>query len=241
MKPIRITLTKSLRFTLPLLLLACASLCARAGDFAPEGAPFGTVVKYSGTSVTTEGEESPEDNTLRILSPTQYDGGTYTYTKTGENTATVTFHFETEDDFDGEIYQYVEDGTLTVRFETEYGGTYASSGTFTDTLGFEDGYTTDYTGSGSFILAHPLTFQATALPAAKLNRNYRKQFVASGGTEQSFWRLVRGKLPAGLRLDSKGLISGRARKVGAFPLTIQVSNELGQSVRRAMILKVTKR
>jgi hypothetical protein len=50
---------------------------------------------------------------------------------------------------------------------------------------------------------------AVALPEARVNADYRYQFQAEGGLAPLNWRIVEGVLPAGVRLDASGLLSGK--------------------------------
>ena len=50
------------------------------------------------------------------------------------------------------------------------------------------------------------------------------QLTASGGIAPIHWRLLEGKLPAGLQLSDSGLLSGIPSEIGEFNLTIAVAD-----------------
>lgn len=63
-----------------------------------------------------------------------------------------------------------------------------------------------------------------SLPPGAVGKKYAARLVASGGTAPSRWRVVAGKLPAGLALSTSGAISGTPTKAGAFAVTFAVTD-----------------
>jgi hypothetical protein len=54
----------------------------------------------------------------------------------------------------------------------------------------------------------PLVIQTTVIPNAQVGAPYSLQLQASGGTAPYIWSISAGALPAGLSMDSTGLITG---------------------------------
>jgi large repetitive protein len=77
---------------------------------------------------------------------------------------------------------------------------------------------------GPLAVAPPLSVRTTRLPTARLHRRYRTTLRANLGTTPYRWRVAKGHLPAGLRLNAEGRISGRALKRGTYRLTVRVTD-----------------
>lgn len=84
---------------------------------------------------------------------------------------------------------------------------------------------------GAGTIAIPLTVTTTSLPTgsvyARTNKvRYSAQLTASGGNPPYRWTLAAGSspLPPGLRLDAKGVITGKATTPGTYPITVQVAD-----------------
>ncbi|MGA2014754.1 MAG: putative Ig domain-containing protein, partial [Solirubrobacteraceae bacterium] len=72
-------------------------------------------------------------------------------------------------------------------------------------------------------VAPPMTIAARSLPAAALGRRYSAGLFALLGAPPLRWRIVGGRLPAGLGLASSGRISGVPVRLGRGAFTVQVS------------------
>ena len=72
-------------------------------------------------------------------------------------------------------------------------------------------------------VAPPMTIATRSLPAAALGRRYSAGLFALLGAPPLHWRIVHGRLPAGLRLASSGRISGVPARLGRATFTVQVS------------------
>jgi hypothetical protein len=70
----------------------------------------------------------------------------------------------------------------------------------------------------------PLNVTTTTLPAASIPQPYRVTLQFTGGTGNTTWTLVGGKLPDGLTLSSDGVVAGRPTVVGEFSFTVQASD-----------------
>lgn len=77
------------------------------------------------------------------------------------------------------------------------------------------------------------------LHPARVGRVYRWKLVTAGGIEPTAWRVARGQLPRGLRLDrGLGLLIGVPRKAGRYRFRIQVMDDLGVRSTKTFLLKV---
>ncbi len=70
-----------------------------------------------------------------------------------------------------------------------------------------------------------LTITTTSLPGGAVNVPYSTMLAATNGTGTLFWQLTSGALPAGLTLNTSGLINGTpTTAVSATPLTFKVTD-----------------
>jgi hypothetical protein len=70
--------------------------------------------------------------------------------------------------------------------------------------------------------------------------NYEFQFQAHGGVPTLHWKLEKGALPPGLRLEENGLLRGQPERTGDFNFTLSVhdSNNPPKSVQKGFVLRV---
>jgi hypothetical protein len=108
------------------------------------------------------------------------------------------------------------DGTLS--------GTPTSNVTKTFTVQAADSENPAATGTHTYTLTSGLVFQSPSLPRATIGVPYSKQIVVKGGTAPYQFTLASGSLPAGLSLDSSGLISGTPESLAPSTLTVQVTD-----------------
>jgi hypothetical protein len=85
-----------------------------------------------------------------------------------------------------------------------------------------NGPTTGLRAPGSVAVAPPLNLTTRTLPPAALERRYAQHLWAILGQSPLRWRLVRGHLPHGLKLVRSGRVTGVARQLGRFHLTVTV-------------------
>ena len=95
----------------------------------------------------------------------------------------------------------------------------------------------------SLAVAPPMQIATRSLPPAALGRRYAGRVIAILGVKGLRWRVVRGRLPRGLRLQLSGAIAGIPRRLGTSTVTVQVrsgtkrvpgqSRKLRLTVRRA--------
>jgi large repetitive protein len=77
------------------------------------------------------------------------------------------------------------------------------------------------------------------LRPARVGKVYRWTFITAGGIGPMAWRVPRGRLPRGIRLDRElGLLSGVPRQAGRYRFRIQVMDDLGVRSTRTFLLKV---
>jgi Putative Ig domain len=120
-------------------------------------------------------------------------------------------------------------------------GTPATTGTFpfkllvTDTRGVTA--TVDLT-----ITVYPtLSLVATRLAPARVGRSYRATVRARGSVQPVTFSVRSGRLPTGLRLDSKtGVLSGKPRKPGTYTLIIVAQDGLRRTAKETYVLTVRR-
>ena len=94
----------------------------------------------------------------------------------------------------------------------------------------------------SLAVAPPLSIATASLPPAARGRRCTVTLVADLATAPSRWRIIRGHLPNGLRLSTAGRISGVPRQLGAFHLTVAVTDSTKHAMHasRKLTLKVAR-
>lgn len=84
----------------------------------------------------------------------------------------------------------------------------------------------------------PLAIPANDLLRGRLTVPYHEVIEARGGYEPLFWSLESGSLPAGLALDTTGLIAGMPTETGWATFTVRVRDSEGSEASREMELRV---
>lgn len=113
-------------------------------------------------------------------------------------------------------------------------GAYRFTATASDTEGRSASY------AGAIAVAARLEIDTRALRAAKVDRAYRAKLRWHGGVEPRTWRVVRGKLPRGLKLDRKeGVLAGTPRVAGRYVVAIQARDGLDVTATRTLRLDVS--
>lgn len=78
------------------------------------------------------------------------------------------------------------------------------------------------------------------LPPTYPYGQYQFRFRAHGGISVLHWRLVKGALPPGMKLEDDGLLHGQAQRTGEFQFTLSVSDGQPQrGVQKEFVLRVT--
>jgi large repetitive protein len=113
-------------------------------------------------------------------------------------------------------------------------GAYPAQVTVTDANG--NATTTNVT----FRVARKLAISTGALPAARAGVAYRFRLATQNGFRPVRWAIVRGALPAGLRLDSRtGTISGVARAAGTGRVAIRARDAAGGTSTKTFLVTAT--
>jgi len=100
-----------------------------------------------------------------------------------------------------------------------------------------DGQTANTTLSLS--IARRLEIPAIRASQARVGARYQLRLATTGGVAPRTWTIVRGKLPAGLKLERKtGLITGTPRKPGRYTIGLKVADKLGVKDSRPLTLTV---
>ena len=84
----------------------------------------------------------------------------------------------------------------------------------------------------------PLAIPPGSLPRGRLTVPYRKTLDVRGGTGSLFWSLEAGSLPAGLALDTTGVIVGTPTEIDSPTFTVHVRDAEGNEASREMELRV---
>ena len=218
-----------------------------ASDLTPTSATLNGVIAPGGTDVTYTfeyGTTTAYGSTTATADAGSGDGAELVQSSlTGLAPATTYYYrLDTTTTYDGSFQQTVAGAqqqfttpapadpvpTVTV---TEPGPTVtatpAPAPTVTVTQTPAPAPTVTVTVPGPTVTATPtgLALDTTALPEGTVDRNYSAELSASGGTLPYQWRVNRGLLPPGLRLDRQtGVLSGRPLRPGTYQVTIIVTD-----------------
>ena len=78
---------------------------------------------------------------------------------------------------------------------------------------------------------------AVCLNGVGVGRAVRARFVARGGVRPVRWTVVRGRLPAGIRLSARtGSLTGVAHTAGSVRLTVRARDAVGGSARKTVLV-----
>lgn len=83
-----------------------------------------------------------------------------------------------------------------------------------------------------------LTIITATLADATVGAAYSQSLSAAGGTAPYTWSITSGKLPAGLTLNSAGVLSGTPKKEGAAAFTVKAEDKKKKSVSKELSLTV---
>lgn len=78
------------------------------------------------------------------------------------------------------------------------------------------------------------------LPSTYPHAAYEFRFLAHGGVPVLHWKLEKGALPPGLKLENDGLLHGQPERTGEFQFTVSVTDggHPQQAVQKAFVLRV---
>ena len=115
-----------------------------------------------------------------------------------------------------------------------------AAGTFDLTFAVTDAAGQRSTVPANLRIASRLAITTSRLPVGSVGAAYSAKLAATGGLAPRQWRLTRGALPRGVRLDGvTGVLSGTARESGVFRFTIEARDRLGARSTKAFRLTVT--
>lgn len=85
-----------------------------------------------------------------------------------------------------------------------------------------------------------LIIRTSSLPVTYPRAQYSERLVVQGGVNPYHWKVEKGELPPGLRLEDEGTLHGSPEKLGEYRFTISVtdSGKPPQSVERDFVLIV---
>ena len=122
--------------------------------------------------------------------------------------------------------QALSDGTIE--------GTPRSNGTYRFTTRAEDTEGRTVGWKVELAIASRLRVHSRQLPRAQTGRTYRADLASVGGIGPTTWKLTRGRLPRGLRLESaRGRLTGSPTEAGTHVFTVEVRDALRVTVVRA--------
>jgi hypothetical protein len=85
----------------------------------------------------------------------------------------------------------------------------------------------------------PLTFVTKGAIKVTASQSFSLKLVRQGGARPFTWSLVAGKLPKGVTLNKRtGILSGVASKAGTYRFRIGVTDALGGSSTKPLVLSV---
>jgi hypothetical protein len=83
------------------------------------------------------------------------------------------------------------------------------------------------TYAGRITVAPKLTISTLLVRPGRVGKLYRSKLATLGGVKPTTWRVVRGPLPRGVRLDrTTGQLSGIPKKAGVFRVRFEATDEL---------------
>jgi hypothetical protein len=114
------------------------------------------------------------------------------------------------------------------------------AGTFALTFAVTDSAGQRVTVPANLRIVARLAITTARVSAAQIGTAYRARLASSGGLAPKHWRIARGALPRGIRLDvDTGVLSGTARGAGVFRFTVETRDRLGARSTKAFRLIVT--
>ena len=134
---------------------------------------------------------------------------------------------------------YTTDGTEPTAAAASYKTplTLTSTGTL-KAQAFRAGYDDSAIATTSYTITTPLITTADLLPAGAVGQTYRHVLQATAGAKPYRWTMVSGPLPAGLKLSSAGVISGKPTTAVLATFTVQVTDARKGGYQQAFTLPV---
>lgn len=117
---------------------------------------------------------------------------------------------------------------LTLESRGFLSGKPATAGSYPVTIQVADSTAPAKTATRSYTIviasASNLHITTVAQPVGNIDKAYKSQLDAAGGTPPYGWTVTGGSLPPGLTLSGAGVISGTPTLVGSYPLTLRVQD-----------------
>jgi hypothetical protein len=83
-----------------------------------------------------------------------------------------------------------------------------------------------------------LQIDTESLPEGVVGQDYSRALQATGGSTPYRWTITNGRLPDGLQLSDDGNITGRPTTAGEVSFTVQVAEQSGQTIIRALAIDI---
>lgn len=121
----------------------------------------------------------------------------------------------------------------------EISGTPTAAGSFSLQASVRDAYGKTATVNLRVVVKARVTVKTARLPVTKVGKLIRVTLRTAGGVGPFTWK-ASGKFPVGLRFNrTTGVLRGIATKAGKFPLRFTVTDSLGESSTKPLVLKVS--
>jgi hypothetical protein len=113
-------------------------------------------------------------------------------------------------------------------------------GTYTVTVKASNGQSPDATQTVTIVVVPPLSIATTSLPNAAYHTAYSAQVMGAGGQPAYSFQIISGALPAGLTMNSFGLITGSATSsAGTFTFTVKATDSANPAQTATKQLSIT--
>ena len=118
-------------------------------------------------------------------------------------------------------------------------GTPQITGSFPLTLSATDSRGVTATANLTIVVYPRLALSTLRLSSLRIGHSYRATVRTSGGVRPLTFSVRSGRLPIGMRLNSKtGVLDGKPRKPGVYRATIEARDGLGRSATKIYVLNV---
>jgi large repetitive protein len=121
-------------------------------------------------------------------------------------------------------------------------GTPAAAGSFSLPVTVTDVDGQTVTATVALTVAARPAITVGRLGTARAGRSYRARLTSRGGVAPRAWRVVSGRLPAGITLNrSTGALTGSPRIAGSYKVTVRLTDRLGGTASRTVTIVVASR
>jgi hypothetical protein len=128
---------------------------------------------------------------------------------------------------------------LTITSAGAITGTPAKAGSYNVTIRLTSGSGSNTDVSVRLVVRPRLAIATRVLRSATAGHAYRAAVAIRGGVAGFRWTILRGKLPAGLKLAARtGAISGSPSAAGTFRVTLRVRDALGATATKTLRISV---